>query len=173
MDRIYVMELVRAFQVGGMSRRDFLGQATLAVGAVAAAQLVSTAEQFARPDLPPVVAAASAASPTPATTIVTPADGLQIEQAQYPDADGEPLTGYLARPTGVTRAPAVIVIQEWWGLDEHIKDVVRRFAQQGYVGLAPDLYHGVVTTEPDEARKMVMQLDMAAAIRGFDRPSRS
>ena len=49
-------------------------------------------------------------------------------------------------------------------MDDHIKDVTRRFAEQGYVALAPDLYHGVVATEPDEARKLVMALDMAAAV---------
>jgi carboxymethylenebutenolidase len=166
MDRIDVMELVRAFQVGGMSRRDFVARATVAVGAAEAAQLLLTAERFARADLPPVVAEAAAATSTPApTTIVTPADGLQIGQAQYPDVDGKPLTGYLGYPVGASRSPAVIVIQEWWGVDEHIQDVVRRFGQQGYAALAPDLYHGVVVTEPDEARKMVMQLDMAAAVR--------
>jgi carboxymethylenebutenolidase len=58
----------------------------------------------------------------------------------------------------------VIVVQEWWGLNEHIKDVTRRFAQAGYIALAPDLYHGQVATEPDEARKLVMELDMPAAV---------
>jgi carboxymethylenebutenolidase len=57
-----------------------------------------------------------------------------------------------------------VVIQEWWGLNEHIKDVTRRFADEGFVALAPDLYHGVVTSEPDEARKQVMELDMMAAV---------
>jgi carboxymethylenebutenolidase len=74
------------------------------------------------------------------------------------------LPGYLARPADGAAYPAVIVLQEWWGLNEHIMDVTRRFAQQGYVALAPDLYKGVVATEPDEARKLVMELDMPAAV---------
>lgn len=60
--------------------------------------------------------------------------------------------------------PAVIVLQEWWGLNEHIQDVARRLAREGYVALAPDLYKGQVATEPDEARKLVMELDMPAAV---------
>lgn len=163
MDRIYIMELVRAVQTGDLSQRAFLAKATPAVGAVASAQLLETAVRYARPDLPPVVAGTAMATPTP--IVVTPETGLSIERAQYPDIDGKPLTGYLARPAGTTRSPGVIVIQEWWGLEEHIKDVVRRFARHGYVGLAPDLYHGVVVTEPDEARKKVMELDMAQAVR--------
>jgi carboxymethylenebutenolidase len=85
--------------------------------------------------------------------------------AEYKDAAGQPLMSYLARPQDESPKPAVVVIQEWWGLNDHIKDVANRFAQEGFVALAPDLYHGVVTTEPDEARKMVMDLDMAAAVK--------
>jgi carboxymethylenebutenolidase len=57
----------------------------------------------------------------------------------------------------------VIVIQEWWGLVPHIKSVADRFAQAGFVALAPDLYHGVQTTEPDEAMRMLMGLAMDQA----------
>ena len=58
----------------------------------------------------------------------------------------------------------MVVIQEWWGLVDHIKDVCDRFAAAGFVALAPDLYHGASTTEPDEAGKamMAMQMDRAA-----------
>ena len=78
-------------------------------------------------------------------------------------SDGGTAPGYLAKPQGSGPFPGVIVIQEWWGLEEHIKDVTRRFAQEGFVALAPDLYHGHVATEPDDARKhaMAMQLDVA------------
>jgi carboxymethylenebutenolidase len=77
--------------------------------------------------------------------------------------NGESLDGYLAIPQGEGPFPAVIVIQEWWGLVEHIKDVARRFAAEGYVALAPDLYHGVQTSEPDEAGKLMMALNMDRA----------
>jgi carboxymethylenebutenolidase len=78
-------------------------------------------------------------------------------------SNGSTAPGYLAKPEGSGPFPGVIVIQEWWGLEEHIKDIARRFAAEGFVALAPDLYHGVVATEPDEARKqaMGMQLDVA------------
>jgi carboxymethylenebutenolidase len=55
----------------------------------------------------------------------------------------------------------VIVIQEWWGLNQHIKNVADRLAAAGYTALAPDLYHGVVTREPDEALKLLMELNIA------------
>jgi len=58
----------------------------------------------------------------------------------------------------------VVVIQEWWGLVPHIKEVAERFAAAGYVALAPDLYHGQATSEPDEARKLAMALDIPRAL---------
>ena len=66
-------------------------------------------------------------------------------------------SGYLAIPQKGT-GPGVIVIQEWWGLVDHIKDVCDRFAKEGYVALAPDLYHGESTKSPDEAGKLMMAL---------------
>jgi carboxymethylenebutenolidase len=72
--------------------------------------------------------------------------------------------GFLAFQMATPARPAIIVLQEWWGLNEHIMDVTRRLAAQGYVALAPDLYHGVVTTEPDEARKQAMELRMRDAV---------
>ena len=68
--------------------------------------------------------------------------------------------GYLALPPAGS-GPAVIVIQEWWGLVGHITDVADRFAQAGFVAFAPDLYHGQVAAEPDTARKLLMELDLA------------
>lgn len=78
--------------------------------------------------------------------------------------NGDQVPGYLARPESGENLPAVVVIQEWWGLNAHIKDVVDRFAQAGFVALAPDLYRGAVAKEPDEARKLAMELDHPQAI---------
>ncbi|HEY4000148.1 MAG TPA: dienelactone hydrolase family protein [Candidatus Xenobia bacterium] len=85
--------------------------------------------------------------------------------------NGTKTPGYLAKPASGS-GPGVIVIQEWWGLVPHIKDIADRFAQAGYVALAPDLYHGKATTSPDEAGKMMMALqigpaekDLAGAVR--------
>ncbi|HYL80731.1 MAG TPA: dienelactone hydrolase family protein [Candidatus Acidoferrum sp.] len=70
-------------------------------------------------------------------------------------------TGYLARPGKAV--PGVIVLQEWWGLVPHIKDVAQRFAGQGYLALAPDLYHGKTTLEAAEAEHLLKGLDWARA----------
>ncbi len=72
--------------------------------------------------------------------------------------------GYLARPVGGQAQAGVVVIQEWWGLVPHIKDVAERFAHEGFVALAPDLYHGQAADEPDEARKLAMALDAQRAV---------
>ncbi len=72
--------------------------------------------------------------------------------------------GYLARPADDQAHPGVVVIQEWWGLVPHIKDVAERFAREGFVALAPDLYHGQASDEPDEARKLAMALDANRAV---------
>ena len=75
-------------------------------------------------------------------------------------ANGRTAQGYLAVPAA-GRGPGVIVLQEWWGLVPHIKDVADRFAAAGYVALAPDLYHGETTKSPDEAGKLMMALNIA------------
>ena len=79
-------------------------------------------------------------------------------------SNGSTGVGYLALPAGAT-GPGVVVIQEWWGLVDHIKDVCDRFAAEGFVALAPDLYHGVKVTEPDEAAKLMMALELDRAAR--------
>ena len=77
-------------------------------------------------------------------------------------ANGGTASGYLAVPAGGS-GPGLLVIQEWWGLVDHIKDVCGRFAAEGFVALAPDLYHGKVTKSPDEAGKLFMALNIAKA----------
>ena len=71
-------------------------------------------------------------------------------------------SGYLALPESGS-GPAVIVIQEWWGLVPHIKSVADRFAQAGFVALAPDLYRGQIAAEPDTAKKLLMELELVQA----------
>lgn len=77
-------------------------------------------------------------------------------------ANGRVAPGYLAKPPGGT-GPGLIVLQEWWGLVDHIKDVASRFAAEGFVVLAPDLYHGESTTNPDEAGRKLMALNIGEA----------
>lgn len=74
-------------------------------------------------------------------------------------SNGSMGSGYLADGGG----PGVIVIQEWWGLVPHIKDVADRFAAEGFTALAPDLYRGEAASEPDEAGKLMMGLKLDRA----------
>ena len=85
------------------------------------------------------------------------------EMISFP-SNGSEGQGYLAVPSSGT-GPGVVVIQEWWGLVPHIKDVVDRFAVAGFVALAPDLYRGKQVTEPDEAGKEMMALQLSRAAR--------
>ena len=78
------------------------------------------------------------------------------------DFNGVTGSGFLALPKQAGAKP-VIVIQEWWGLVPHIKDVVDRLASQGFAAFAPDLYHGQVAKEPDTARKLLMELELDEA----------
>lgn len=86
------------------------------------------------------------------------------ELVTFPSNGGQ-AQGYLARPAAGGKAPGLIVIQEWWGLVPHIKDVADRFAANGFLALAPDLFHGKTTTEPDEAGKLMMSMKMDEAAR--------
>jgi len=72
--------------------------------------------------------------------------------------------GYFAAPKA-GKGPGVVVIQEWWGLVPHIEDIVERFAKEGFAAVAPDLYHGKTTKSPDEAGRMLMELDADRAER--------
>jgi carboxymethylenebutenolidase len=81
------------------------------------------------------------------------------ETVSFP-ANGRTAEAYLTLPPG-GRGPGVLVIQEWWGLVDHIKDLADRFASVGFVALAPDLYHGQKTRSPDQAGKLLMALDIA------------
>ncbi len=83
---------------------------------------------------------------------------------EYPRNGGK-VSAFLARPEGAGPFPAVIVIQEWWGLNDHIKDVAGRFAREGYVALAPDLYHGKVTDDPNVAGKLMGALNREEAVK--------
>src|SRR5262245_11250446 len=80
---------------------------------------------------------------------------------QFP-TNGVITSGYLATPTS-GKGPGVIVIQEWWGLVQHIKNVCERFAAEGFTALAPDMYHGQTASEPDAAGKLFMALNITQA----------
>jgi len=75
-------------------------------------------------------------------------------------ADG--VRGYLAVPASGS-GPGVVVIQEWWGLVDHIRDVCDRLAREGFAALAPDLYRGEAAREPGQAQRLMMDLDVPRA----------
>ena len=79
----------------------------------------------------------------------------------YP-SNGTTTPAYLATPVA-GRGPGLLVIQEWWGLVGHIKNVCDRFAAEGFSALAPDLYHGRTAHEPNEAEKLFMALNVGQA----------
>jgi carboxymethylenebutenolidase len=79
-------------------------------------------------------------------------------------SNGHTCQGYFASPESGS-GPAVVVIQEWWGLVPHIEDLVERFAAAGFFALAPDLFHGKTTKSPDDAGKLLMELDADRAER--------
>jgi carboxymethylenebutenolidase len=79
----------------------------------------------------------------------------------FPTAAGE-TPGYLAEPAS-GRGRGTIVLQEWWGLEEHIRSVCDRFAADGLFALAPDLYRGDSTTKPSEAQQKMMAMSMQQA----------
>jgi carboxymethylenebutenolidase len=77
-------------------------------------------------------------------------------------SNGASAEGYLAIPASGS-GPGLLVIQEWWGLVDHIKQLCDRFAEAGFVALAPDHYHGQQTRSPDDAAKLFMALNIAQA----------
>ncbi|HVE11714.1 MAG TPA: dienelactone hydrolase family protein [Paraburkholderia sp.] len=81
----------------------------------------------------------------------------------YRRPDGKEVSGYLAKPAQTQGAPAVVVLQEWWGLNDQIRGVADRLALAGYVALVPDLYRGKSTVEEEEAHHLMSGLDFGDA----------
>ena len=101
---------------------------------------------------------------SPAAKDVAP-DAVTTEDVTYGILDDVPFQGYLAKPAEAeTAIPGLIVIQEWWGLNDNIRTMTRRLAAEGYAALAVDLYDGQVAETPDEARTLVQ-----AAIQNSER----
>ncbi|HVG20915.1 MAG TPA: dienelactone hydrolase family protein [Blastocatellia bacterium] len=77
---------------------------------------------------------------------------------------GREAQGYIVEPSGSGGRPGLVVIHEWWGLNDHIKDIAGRFADKGFFVLAPDLYDGKIAKDPDEAGKLMQGLDQNRAL---------
>ena len=116
-----IRELLREYQDGKISRREFMRQAVIVTGSLAAADSLI----------------AALASDLHAAQVPTTDPEILTHNVEYKGKAG-PVFAYLARPVKAGKYPAIIVIHENRGLDDHIRDVARRFAKQGYVALAPD-----------------------------------
>ena len=77
--------------------------------------------------------------------------------------DGKSVNGYLAEPAAAAKAPGLVVIQEWWGLNDQIKGVADKLAQAGYRALVPDLYRGKTAVDAKEANHLMTGLNFADA----------
>lgn len=89
---------------------------------------------------------------------------VRTESVSYKSGD-ETGTGYLALPEAKGRHAAIVVIHEWWGLNDWVKEQAEKFAQQGYVALAVDLYRGKSAASPDQAHELMRGLPQDRAIR--------
>lgn len=89
---------------------------------------------------------------------------VQTETVNYSESN----TGYLAKPVSDESFPGIIMIHEWWGLNDNIKDMAKKLASHGYVVLAVDLYDGNVATTSEEARQLVSSFDKNNGIQNMD-----
>jgi carboxymethylenebutenolidase len=145
-----IIELHDEFTHGGMSRRHFLDRLAQVVGSSAAAlALLPVLESNYRQG--PIVAEQDSR--------------LTAGRIDY-DAAGTKMIGYLARPKGGGKGPAVIVIHENRGLNPHIEDVARRVAVEGFLALAPDMLSplGGTPADPDQATKMFSSLNTGETV---------
>jgi carboxymethylenebutenolidase len=80
--------------------------------------------------------------------------------------NGEGAYAFVAQPDDTDKHPGLVLIQEWWGIESHVIDLATKLAAEGFVVAVPDLYHGMVVTEPNEAQKemMVVVSNMERAI---------
>jgi len=99
------------------------------------------------------------AAPTSPMAQAAPARSLLEQELAYGEAEGRNLTGFLAIPEdAIEPLPGLLVIHEWWGLNDNIRSMVRRLAAEGYIALAVDLYGGGVAQEPAEAQVLMAEM---------------
>ncbi|APR84898.1 Dienelactone hydrolase family protein [Minicystis rosea] len=85
-------------------------------------------------------------------------------RVEFKAESGRAASGELSVPEGTGKVPAVVLVQEWWGVNDHIRSLADRFAKAGFLVLAPDLYHGTVTKDAGKAAELMQSLDGKQAI---------
>ncbi len=98
-----------------------------------------------------------------AAIVTVRADAPNTETVQFPNGTGT-VSGFLAVPEKPGRYPALVVIHEWWGLTDWVKEQTQKLAEQGYVALAVDLYRGQVTADPEVAHELMRGLPQDRAV---------
>jgi carboxymethylenebutenolidase len=78
---------------------------------------------------------------------------------------GGQVSGLLAEPSGAAKAPSLVLLQEWWGINDHVRSLADRLAKEGFLVVVPDLYHGKTTKDPGEAAALMTALDTLAAMK--------
>jgi carboxymethylenebutenolidase len=90
---------------------------------------------------------------------------MTIQHVSFMARGGGSVDGELALPEGDQAVPALVLIQEWWGVNDHIRSLLERLAAEGFLVIAPDLYHGKSTRDPEEASKLMTALDTLRAVK--------
>ncbi len=85
-------------------------------------------------------------------------------RVSFSSRTGGEIDGELAEPSGSGPVPCVVLVQEWWGVNDHVRSLAERMAQEGFLTLAPDLYHGTVTRDAEQAAKLMGALDTLRAV---------
>src|SRR6202167_5028369 len=98
-----------------------------------------------------------------AAIVTVQADAPKTETVQFPDGTGT-VSGFLALPEKPGRYPALVVVHEWWGLTDWVKEQAQKLADQGYVALAVDVYRGQVTSDPEMAHELMRGLPEDRAV---------
>jgi carboxymethylenebutenolidase len=96
--------------------------------------------------------------------IAARASSVKKETVQFKSGD-DTVSGFLAEPESPGKHPALVVIHEWWGLNDWVKEQAEKFAEQGYVALAVDLYRGKTATDSDTAHQLMRGMPQDRAVR--------
>lgn len=98
------------------------------------------------------------------------AESIREATVQYPSGNVT-VRAFVAAPQTKDKRPAIIIVQEWWGLTDHIKDIAKRYAAEGYVAIAPDLYSrlgNALTTDAGEAGKLMNALQQEDGLKDLN-----